>query len=137
MNNWLSPLELGDLGLLNIYNFKTDIAYATRDVVTQAETPLGTASREGKLYIIPWLYIIIALIAILLIITFLVGKKIHYKNIIKKSSSYTAKQGDTLTGIANKQGVSWKLLAKINNLKEPYEVSTGQKIIVPPSNKKN
>lgn len=45
---------------------------------------------------------------------------------------YTVKAGDNLQKIAELHGISWKLLAKANNIKPPYAIRAKQKIKVPP-----
>lgn len=43
---------------------------------------------------------------------------------------HTVKRGETLYGIGLKYGVSWKLLAEINDLDNPRRIYTGQKLCV-------
>lgn len=43
---------------------------------------------------------------------------------------YTAKSGDTLTGIASKYGTSYTKLAQMNNISNPNKIYVGQKIRV-------
>jgi len=45
--------------------------------------------------------------------------------------SYVVKSGETLNGIANRAGVSPSALAKANDLKEPYALRAGQKLVIP------
>ena len=45
---------------------------------------------------------------------------------------YKVRKGDTLSGIAAKQGITLKALLKLNpKLKSPYTLHVGQKIVVP------
>lgn len=53
----------------------------------------------------------------------------------KKTSTYTVKSGDTLSGIARKYGVSYRTLMSWNNLKSTT-IRTGQKLKVKGSTKK-
>ncbi len=48
---------------------------------------------------------------------------------------HVVKEGETLGGIANRNGVSASALAKANALKEPYNVRVGQKLVLPGSGK--
>jgi LysM repeat protein len=48
---------------------------------------------------------------------------------------YEVKVGDTIIGIAQKYGISWQELAKINKLKDPNYLVVGQKLIIPLNNK--
>ncbi len=44
---------------------------------------------------------------------------------------YEVKVGDTMIGIAQKYGVDWREIAKINKLKDPNYLVVGQKLIIP------
>jgi LysM repeat protein len=44
---------------------------------------------------------------------------------------YIVRRGEYLTGIAKRLGISWRLLAKLNNLTTPYILYTGQKLRLP------
>lgn len=46
---------------------------------------------------------------------------------------YTVQSGDTLSSIADKfPGVTWLEIAAANKLEDPYPLSIGQKLIIPP-----
>ena len=46
---------------------------------------------------------------------------------------YVVASGDTLSTIADKYpGVTWQDIAKANNLQDPYPLSIGQELIIPP-----
>ncbi|MDP3003947.1 MAG: LysM peptidoglycan-binding domain-containing protein [Candidatus Azambacteria bacterium] len=47
--------------------------------------------------------------------------------------SYEVKAGEDIKSLAERFDVSWKLLAKVNKLKPPYALKSGEKIKVPPS----
>lgn len=50
------------------------------------------------------------------------------------TGSYTVAEGETLWSIAEKSyndGYAWVDIAKANNLKEPYELEKGQKLVIP------
>lgn len=51
----------------------------------------------------------------------------------KCASTYTVKTGDSLSQIANKNGVSWLAIAEANNIKSPYIIYSGQKLCIPAS----
>lgn len=46
---------------------------------------------------------------------------------------YLIAQGDDVNALATRFGVSWKLLAKVNKLRPPYALKSGEKIKVPPA----
>jgi len=79
-------------------------------------------------WIIPWLEIsILAGIILILLIVFGV-KLLLVKREKKKMKEYEVKTGETIETIAEKFGMKWKKLAKINQLKPPYTLKPGQKI---------
>jgi hypothetical protein len=45
---------------------------------------------------------------------------------------YTAKASDDLKSLAKEFDVSWKLIARVNELEAPYSVKRGQKLLLPP-----
>jgi LysM repeat protein len=44
---------------------------------------------------------------------------------------YTVKSGDTLSGIANRHGVTTKELANLNDIDNPDQIVVGQKLVLP------
>ena len=50
-----------------------------------------------------------------------------------EESVYTVQAGDTLSTIADKfPGVTWLEIAAANDLEDPYPLSIGQRLIIPP-----
>ena len=49
----------------------------------------------------------------------------------QKTTTYTVKPGDSLWKIAEKHGTTWEVIQEMNNLKNPYLIFPGQKLIVP------
>lgn len=45
--------------------------------------------------------------------------------------AYRVKTGDTFQSIGNRYGVSWELVAAMNNISAPYELKPGQQIYIP------
>ena len=63
-----------------------------------------------------------------------VGQKIKIpgkSSAAAKETVYTVKKGDTLSGIADKYGTTYKKLAEYNGIKNPNVLSVGQKIKIP------
>lgn len=58
------------------------------------------------------------------------------KWIAKSWVDYEIKQGDDIKNLAKKFDVSWKLLASVNKIVAPYVLKKGEKIKVPPLEKK-
>ncbi len=61
-----------------------------------------------------------------------IGRQKRYKNLRAKSKNYAVKKGDSINSVAEKHGVSWRLIAKINGLKAPYHIKPGDKLKIPP-----
>lgn len=45
---------------------------------------------------------------------------------------YKIKSGDTIKGVAEDHRIDWKLLAKVNKIKAPYDLRKGESLLVPP-----
>lgn len=124
-------MGLGELPILGFYTVNLDINYTVLDLLNNTEEPFGQVTKTAQIIIIPWNYVIATLIVLLAIISFFVIKKHNLKSLIKRSSQYTVKESDSLADLAQNAGIKWKQLAKINNIKPPYEIKPGQKILLP------
>lgn len=49
-----------------------------------------------------------------------------YEKVQIDNKTYTVVKGDTLSKIGKKTGIAWKTIAKINGIKAPYIIHTGQ-----------
>lgn len=79
--------------------------------------------------------LIIELVAIALVLCALAAFVLSFRkhSFIKNNwVSYTVSGGEDLNSIADKFNVTWSLLAKVNKIKPPYAVRSGQRIQVPP-----
>ena len=78
---------------------------------------------------------------VLLLILGMIGFVIYRKNDFKKIQltwvNYKVTDGESITKIAKRYNVSWKKLAKVNDIKPPYQLSSGDTIKVPPKNRAN
>jgi len=63
--------------------------------------------------------------------TFLVRRHLIARKTTQAGRKYFVEPHDNLHTIAEKAGVPWKLLARINKLKPPYQLKPGQTLIVP------
>ena len=65
---------------------------------------------------------------------FLLGLSFKRKIWVRKSwIDYEIVADETITSVAEKFDIAWKILAKANKLKAPYELKPGEKIKVPPT----
>jgi hypothetical protein len=75
------------------------------------------------------------LAAILGVIAFFRLRRRHYRQMHARSTTHTVKSGDTVNSLAKANKVSWKKIAKLNNLKAPYSLKPGSKLKIPPRKK--
>lgn len=107
------------------------------DVQTSDFSSFDKQSRTITFSILPWQVQFGIPAIIVLIILFFVERKVRFTRLKKKSSEYTVKQGESLNSIAENYHVGWKTIARLNNIKPPYNVEAGQKILLPLQKKKN
>ena len=86
--------------------------------------PLDLSTSTGKTILGATLAAVILLIGVLFYL-------LRQSKKIKKGKIYTVKEEDDIKTIAEKNGVSWSKIAKVNNLKKPYRINEGQKLIIP------
>lgn len=90
-----------------------------------------TIEKNISFFIIPWplIFLIVVLIILYLLIRLLWRLKLAKDKL--NMESYTVKQKQTIMDIAEKYNVSWKKLARINNLKPPYSLKRGETLFIP------
>lgn len=120
---------------LGFYTVKAKLSYFEKDIFTGQENAINSEVKELSFSVVPWFHISIVVFVLLILIALLLYKYIRLCNAKKKSVPYTVKEGDTITGISQKNGLNWKLLAKLNKLKAPYTLSVGQKLLLPTKKK--
>jgi hypothetical protein len=94
-----------------------------------------TASAKKSFWIVPWTLISIA---VLLAIILVFGKlfwRLYYAKSKLKMMPYEITGKETLAEIADKFDISWKKLVRINDLKPPYVLKTGETLFIPKKKK--
>lgn len=114
------------------FNAEASVAYYENDIINNVETLVGEKTATISVNIIPWTTLLIILILIVLIAALVIYHQGRIKKLRKNSTTYVVQQGETLNEIAKKSGVDWKLVAKLNKMKPPYELTPNQKILIPP-----
>ena len=114
------------------FNAEATVAYYENDIINNVETLIGEKTATVSVTVIPWMTIFVLLILLILVAALIIYHKNRIKNLKKNSSTYVVQQGETLNEIAKKSGVNWEVVAKLNNLKPPYELTPNQKILIPP-----
>lgn len=120
---------------LGFYTVKANLSYFEKDIFTGKENTINSEIKELSFSVIPWFHISIVVFVLLVLIALLLYKYIRLCNAKKKSMTYAVKEGDTITGISQKNGLNWKLVAKLNKIKAPYTLSAGQKLLLPTKKK--
>lgn len=78
------------------------------------------------------LLIELILLSIILFSLFLIIKRIKTNKDIQRTwVQYIVKENENINTLANKYNISWKLLAKVNNLAAPYQITKGDVIKIP------
>jgi LysM repeat protein len=97
------------------------------------EEGVGSGTKELVIWAFPYR---IAVILIFLFVFFVLGRLIfqYFREASKeKMPIYKVKKGDTLSSLSSIFNANWKKLAKINNIRKPFEVRAGQKLFIPAS----
>lgn len=76
---------------------------------------------------------ILILILIIALVVWIVMSRKRLQWIKNDWVSYTVQDGDTVNNVAQKYGISWKLLVKANDIEPPYSISKGDTLRVPPT----
>jgi len=108
------------------------LTFTELDMEKNTYKKIGVQSKTLTFTIIPWGSIIAFVLLIVLLIALAILKKILHKKYLAKCVNYQVTAGETLVIIANKNKVNWQKLAKLNRLKPPFDLSQGQKILLPP-----
>lgn len=77
------------------------------------------------------IYFVVAVLAILAIRKYIYKRKFD-KEIKDKIINHTVKKNDTITSVSTQYQADWKITAKLNNLKPPYNLKGGDIIKVVP-----
>ncbi len=101
------------------------------DIANDRLTKIDTIRETIKFQIIPTDLILLALLILFVISCTVTLHYYQHKYLIANCKNYTVKKGDSLKKLAENTGISWRKLAKINNLKAPFSIKTGQKLKIP------
>jgi hypothetical protein len=81
----------------------------------------------------PALLLELLVLAVLMYVVWRLLVKRRRDQLIQKTwVDYVVKSGDDIQHLGDKFGVPWKLLARVNRLKEPYTLAPGDKLKTPP-----
>lgn len=102
------------------------------DIITNSYKEVGQLEKTVNFSVIPVTAIIAFLSLLVLLAGTLIIMKKSRKSYLKKCVPYQVAEGETLMSIAKKNKLDWQKVANINGLKAPFELSKGQKILLPP-----
>lgn len=107
---------------------------------SDASDEITVSGQSGYVFITPSplaLAIELIILAAFLIALFLLGRRLTHRRTVKKHwRHHTVEEGESLQKIAKHYHVSWKKLATANRIRAPYHVEPGDKLKVPPNQKK-
>ncbi len=115
-------------------NYNDDVAAAlgsstNRDRQKQAPSSLLFIAPQPLAIAIIALIIISIIVLAWLLLSRLLKSRRHNKG--KLWEDYRVRKGDTIAGIASRRNVEWKIIAKKNKLRPPYDLKPGSTIKVP------
>ncbi len=108
-----------------------------------ANAPLGSSAPKNvrrlspvrTLIVMPQplaLVILLLIILLLIAIAWMVNRRLRkHRQAAKTWETYTVRKGDTLVKLAERRGVEWRTVAKINKLRAPYDLRKGGTIKLP------
>lgn len=103
---------------------------------TNADTKMTTVEGPSRMYFVPpsllalCIELFIAILVVGGLIRFVMIRS-HRRVVAHDWKNYKVKNGEQLQKIATRYGISWRLLARSNGIKAPYNLTTGQVIKVP------
>lgn len=119
------------------YSASAQITYDTRAGVFGVDENGQLVTKQGSavtVFVNPqpgaWITYFLAVFGLAGLIAFLVTRRRERKD-TATWAEYTVKKSDTITSLASEYAISWRLLARANNLKAPYALAKGDHIKVP------
>jgi LysM repeat protein len=105
--------------------------YTAKATVSFVEGGTDEKTQEISFWVFP--YRIAFLLVLLFVLEVLMRLIWKYRLEVSKEKMpiYEAKTGDTLLTLASRFQLSWKKLAKTNEIKKPYHINAGEKLFVP------
>lgn len=100
------------------------------DGMENKDMELNSFKLETDFTAINFQFLVITISLLVLLIAILIIKHLLKKKYLSECSEYTVAEGENIRTIATKFNMSWKKLAKINHISEPYSLEKGQKILV-------
>lgn len=125
------PYDWDKTPLFGFFTAKASTTFWEYDVVNNQNINPQVMTKTITFWIIPWNIAAVVIFVIATLLIFVVSKTVSMQKLKKSSKSYEVREDETLVGIAEKAGINWKKLAKLNKLKPPYTIKKGQRLQVP------
>lgn len=103
---------------------------------TNSDTDITKVEGPSRMYFVPpsllalCVELFVAILVIGMLVRFVIVRS-HRRSVTHDWKDYKVKSGEQLQKIATRYGISWRLLARSNGLKAPYNLTAGQSIKVP------
>ncbi|MEZ4087401.1 MAG: LysM peptidoglycan-binding domain-containing protein [Candidatus Gracilibacteria bacterium] len=130
----LNDIELrwDDQPSFGYYMATASVTFSEFDIARDEKINSTTQVRQIGINLTPWYITVILLGVLIILIGWAVYHNVTMKRLRSEWKSYKIKQGDTITSVSKEYEVEWKKLAKVNRLKKPYTLKSGNTILVPP-----
>lgn len=125
------PYDWDKKPLFALVTAKVTTTFSEYDIANDDNINPEALSKSITFWVIPWNIAGTVLGILAVIALYLTGKTLMMKKLKKTSKSYEVQEGETLVSIAEKAGIDWKKLAKLNKLKPPYTIKKGTRLQVP------
>lgn len=113
------------------YTVKAELAYkrSSEGQTTQAKEKI--LNKQVMIWVVPWkeLAFLAMLLCVVVISLWYRGRR--WMKIKQSAEKYVVKASDNIQDLARGAGISWRMLAKLNNLQPPYVLEKGQTILIP------
>jgi LysM repeat protein len=125
------PYEWDQTPFFGLFKATATVTFFEYDIVTNQNINPTVMTKTISFWVIPWLPVAIIIVLLLIVIAYFTNKKLRMKRLRKRSNTYEVQEGETIIGIAETAGISWRRLAKLNKLHAPYALKKGDKLQVP------
>lgn len=127
------PHEENPDGTLRWANTAIFGRYTVNVAVKTGDGPEKTSSLV--IWAIPYRIIFLLIILSVIIILGRLIRKYFQEASKERMPIYEVESGDTLARLAEKFSISWERIAKVNEIRKPFEIKSGEKLFIPRSRK--
>ena len=95
-----------------------------------AEGGIPQQTRSIVIWAIPYKILFLLIFLAVIIILGRLITKYFLEAAKEKMPIYTVKSGDSLAGLAEKFALPWKTIARVNDIKQPFHITVGEKLFI-------